>query len=218
MSHFKRIKQMPGCAAKVLALGTRMLGSTLRLEVDDPDGFLETDPPEPCILSIWHNRLLCMPMVLPLHVRERCAALVSRSRDGGYICDFLKCFGVGSIRGSSSRGGAESLRDMQRFLIDGGVLGLTPDGPRGPRYEVQDGICWLASRAQVPIRPVAVNSRSHWELNNWDGTQIPKPFTRARLVIGNPIRIAPELDNDGLAACKQLVKQKMAEATAWDQA
>ena len=189
---------MPGCATKVLALGTRMLGSTLRVEVDDPDRFLETNPPAPCILSIWHNRLLCMPTMLPLHIRERCAALVSQSRDGGYICDFMKCFGIRSIRGSSSRGGAESLRDMQRFLTDGGVLGLTPDGPRGPRYEVQDGICWLASRAH--------------------GTQIPKLFTRARLVIGSPIRIAPELDNDGLAACKQLVKQKMAEATAWDQA
>jgi len=218
VSRFKRIRQMPGWATGVLALGTRVLGSTLRLEVDDPDGFLETNPPEPCIMSIWHNRLLCMPPVLPLHVRERCAALVSRSRDGGYICDFLKCFGIGSIRGSSSRGGAESLRDMRRFLTDGGVLGLTPDGPRGPRYEVQDGICWLASRAQVPIRPVTMNSRTHWELNNWDGTQIPKPFSRARLVIGKPIRIAPELDNDSLAGCKQLVKEKMAETTAWDQA
>ncbi len=218
MSRFKYIKQMPRCATKVLALGTRMLRSTLRLEVDDVDGFLESDPPEPCILSIWHNRLLCMPTVLPLHIRERCAALVSQSRDGGYICDFLKCFGVGSIRGSSSRGGAESLRDMQRFLTDGGVLGLTPDGPRGPRYEVQDGICWLASRAQVPIRAVAINTRSHWELNNWDGTQIPKPFSRTRLVIGSPIHIAPELDNDGLAAGKELVKKKMAETAAWDQA
>lgn len=216
MSKFKRIKKMPPFVTGLLAMATKGLSVTLRTEAVDPSGFLTTNPIDPCILAVWHNRLLCVPGSFPKWMRPYSAVLVSQSRDGGYIADFLKHYGLTTVRGSSSKGGAGALREMQQFLDGGGLLAVTPDGPRGPRYEAHSGICWLASRVGVPIRPASLNTRWHKSLKNWDATQIPLPFSKAQFVIGDPITLDKDLEGDALEAARKLVTEKMMAITDWD--
>ena len=185
----KNMQGLPRPMLAVLVFWVKGLCRTLRLARRDSAGILDPAWSEPAVFACWHNRLLCLPALLPLSIRERTAILASRSRDGGYIADFLDALDFTTVRGSSSRGGAAALIELVRHLRGGGVVAVTPDGPRGPRCQVQDGVLWLAAKTKAPIIPISINAVNKWELNGWDRTQIPKPFTRAELVTGEPIEV-----------------------------
>ena len=102
------------------------------------------------------------------------------------------------VRGSSSRGGARALKRMREKLEEGKLICLTPDGPRGPKYVIHDGVIWLGSVTQCPIVPVAINTKSHKELDNWDNTQIPFPFSETELVFGEAFRIPENVPKEDL--------------------
>ena len=90
-------------------------------------------------------------------------------------------------------------------------VAFTPDGPRGPRYQMSSGPIYLASRFQIPVYPVAVNYSSYWELKSWDRFQIPKPFAKVTLVIGEGIHIPPDLTNDEAEHWREVVENKLKE-------
>lgn len=144
--------------------------------------------------ACWHQNALATVMA---HTWRRLAVLVSRSFDGEVIAFVAKKFGIHSARGSSSRGGLEALRQLIKLTKEGYEVGITVDGPRGPRHEVKGGVIALASRTGVPILPTASRGRRTWILTkSWDQFRFPKPFTEILVLYGNPIQIPHRLTDD----------------------
>ncbi|HYX31950.1 MAG TPA: lysophospholipid acyltransferase family protein [Oligoflexus sp.] len=145
--------------------------------------------------ACWHQNAL--PTVMA-HTWRRLAILVSRSFDGEVIAFVAKKFGIHSARGSSSRGGLEALRQLIKLTKEGYEVGITVDGPRGPRHEVKGGVIALASRTGVPILPTASRGRRTWILHkSWDQFRFPKPFTEILVLYGTPMQIPHRLtDNE----------------------
>lgn len=175
----------------------RMLAQTLRYRLEDPQGILARDPGQPRIWALWHNRILLMPYVYErLCPGRRMLMLVSRSRDGEMIARIMGRFGIDGARGSSSRGGTEAMRELLRELArpQARDIGITPDGPRGPRGKVQDGVIALSAASGRPIYPVTVHYSRFWQLPSWDGFQIPQPGAICRVVIGPAVDAPKNLE------------------------
>ena len=183
----------PVCAATTI----RILSATIRYELTDEEGLLDQEDPQPCIFAFWHNRILMMPPIYQRYWKHRpLVVMISRSRDGAMISETAARFGIESARGSSSGKGVAALIKLTKDLVNKGKdVGVTPDGPRGPRYSVQEGIVHLAKTSQLPVIPVTYHLEDKWEVRSWDRFQIAKPFTRCRIRIGKGI----SSDTDDLA-------------------
>jgi lysophospholipid acyltransferase (LPLAT)-like uncharacterized protein len=138
------------------------------------------------IFAFWHGQML--PLVVE-HQRPS-YMLISDHRDGEIITQIVKRFGVRTIRGSSSRGAARALLQLARTLQEGGDVGITPDGPRGPRHSFAPGTLLLAQRTGAPIIMLSAFASDAWRLNTWDQFEIPKPFARVTIVYDKPLRVA----------------------------
>ena len=171
----------------VITLLIRSLAMTLRFRLEDPRGILSDPSDQPRIFAFWHNRILMMPYLYERFCPgRRMLMLVSRSRDGEFITRIMSRFGIDGVRGSTSKGGSEALREMVREMKKKSArdIGITPDGPRGPKGRVQDGVLALAEASGRPIIPVTTHSRRKWELPSWDRFQIPQPGSLCRVVVG----------------------------------
>jgi lysophospholipid acyltransferase (LPLAT)-like uncharacterized protein len=178
-----RIYQLPALTRFLIWLGSilvNLLCATLRYKVIDEAGFLGKPLPRPVVILVWHNRILAMPVVFRRYYPKRKGLLVltSASRDGAYLSEFVRCFGMGSVRGSSSRRGAAALLDLVRSVEAGFDLCITPDGPRGPRYCLGPGALLLSEKCQVPLMPLRVEYSAFWRFKSWDGFAVPKPFSK----------------------------------------
>lgn len=178
------------------------IGATLRWRIEDPSGLLAQTPQEPVIFAFWHNRILMMPVLFRRHwskrKRDKMAVLVSASKDGEKLVKVLEQFDVICVRGSSSRRGRQALVELTKLVKDGYDIGITPDGPRGPKYKVQDGVIALAQVTQAAIVPVSWSAERKFVFRKaWDNFQVPVPFTRAVLRIGAPMAVGREEDEAG---------------------
>ena len=195
----------------LIGLTARTLHVTWRTEKYDPQNFLKKQTPWPVIFSCWHNRLLFAPLFFPPDVRRKTAGLASYSRDGEYAARLLQVYGMKAVRGSTSRGGYRALARLKQTIEAGNAVAITPDGPRGPRYEAQQGAVILAIKTGAPIVPISINAPRRWELKGWDKTQIPKPFSRVHLHIGEPAYFTEkDKEKDGRALRHSLQQQMMA--------
>jgi lysophospholipid acyltransferase (LPLAT)-like uncharacterized protein len=180
----------------VLRVVVSFVGSTARWRIDDAAQLLANTPQQPCIFAFWHNRIFLMPYLFRKHWhtrrRDRVAVLVSASKDGEKLAHVLSKFNLICVRGSSSRRGKEALRELARLVADGYDVGITPDGPRGPKYHCEDGVISLAQLTQAPIIPVSYDLTHKITVNSWDNFMIPLPFTRATLRIGVPMTVATD--------------------------
>jgi lysophospholipid acyltransferase (LPLAT)-like uncharacterized protein len=168
----------------------RGLGRTLRYEIDDRAGIFGKPVRENYIGALWHNRLLIFPLVLRRFFPNRHgAALISASRDGDLLSDAIHRFEYDVVRGSSSKLGASALLQLSDVLAKGGDVVITPDGPRGPVYELGPGIIFLAQKAGAPVVPINMEYSNCWRVKSWDRFIIPRPFSRVRVIIGQPERI-----------------------------
>jgi hypothetical protein len=149
---------------------------------------------QPVIFCLWHNRLAISMLVHRRHPRKL-AALVSASKDGALLAAILGRFGVEQIRGSSSRRGPQALLELTSHARKGYDLAITPDGPRGPRYVVQQGVISLAQITGLPIIPVTCNTQRKVCLKSWDRFQIPLPFSSCELILNEPIHVPREADD-----------------------
>ena len=182
----------------------RIIGSTLRYESENEQYLfdIEASGHQP-ILAFWHNRIFAGVY----YFRNRgIAVLTSKSMDGEYIARFISRFGFGAIRGSSSRGGVRGLVEMIRLMRAGVPMAFTVDGPRGPLYEAKSGPVMLAKKTGNPILPFITECRSYWQLKSWDRLQIPKPFSRARVIFAPPIHV-PNTGGDPEIESKRLELQ-----------
>jgi lysophospholipid acyltransferase (LPLAT)-like uncharacterized protein len=123
-------------------------------------------------------------------------ALVSASKDGAFLSSALEWFGIQPVRGSSSRRGPQALRELTTWAERGYDLTITPDGPRGPCYRIQDGITSLAQLTGLPIVPVTLNLNWKISLKSWDRFQIPLPFARCEVAIGKTFRMPPDVSDE----------------------
>jgi len=127
------------------------------------------------IIALWHEVLGLAAFCF--RNRGYCT-LTSKSYDGELAARAVRCFGIEAVRGSSSRAGLQALHELERVLEHGGVVGLTVDGPKGPRRKAKPGVAMLSARSGVPIIPVAFTARPGWRLGTWDKLVVPKPFGR----------------------------------------
>jgi lysophospholipid acyltransferase (LPLAT)-like uncharacterized protein len=196
----------------LVAVYIRFVYATSRWEVRNatvPESFWNAG--RPFILVFWHGRLLMMPKIWRRGTPIR--MLVSHHRDGELIVRAVKGFGVEAIRGSTSRGGTGALRELVRSARDGVYIGLTPDGPRGPRMRASTGIASLSRLAGIPIVPAAYAVARRRLLRSWDRFVVPLPFNRGIFVWGDPIEVHGR-DQAELEATRHLIEDRLNQLTA----
>ena len=179
----------------LVAFGFRLLqlwARTLRYEIDDRAGIVGKPVTENYVGALWHNRLLIFPLVLQRFFPQRHgAALISASRDGDLLADAVQRFGYDVIRGSSSRMGAAAILQLTQVLASGRDVVITPDGPRGPAYELGPGIIFLAQKSGAPVLPMNLEYSRCWRLGSWDRFILPRPFAKVRVLISQPRYVKP---------------------------
>lgn len=140
----------------------------------------------PFVFILWHGELLPL---LWFHRGQGVSILVSEHRDGEFVAQAARRLGYGLVRGSTSRGGARALLEVASLLKQGTTIGVTPDGPRGPRHRFAPGAIVAAQRAGAPLLPIRASADRAWRLRSWDSFLIPKPFARVAIAYGEAQRV-----------------------------
>ncbi|HXS68290.1 MAG TPA: lysophospholipid acyltransferase family protein [Candidatus Polarisedimenticolia bacterium] len=200
--------------AIVLYLSTRVYGMTLRMRWDNRSDFSVDQLRGPGIYCLWHNRLLLCMEVYWREFKRRdlgrgLAALISASKDGAFLAAILERFHVEPVRGSSSRRGPQALLELTSWAERGYDLAITPDGPRGPCYTVQEGVMSLAQLTGLPIIPFGFYARRKIRLKSWDRFQIPLPFSRCELTLGKPVYVPRSATDAEREAIRNHLEQVM---------
>jgi lysophospholipid acyltransferase (LPLAT)-like uncharacterized protein len=197
-------------AAAVLAVLVRLWMATMRVRTVSADGRSHPIDPqnERLIYAFWHESLLA-----PLVTRPQARVLISQHRDGELIAQACQWLGIGVIRGSTSRGGSQALLEMIRGQGNSHHLAITPDGPQGPRRELQAGAVMVAGQTGLRIVPIGVGFSRAWRAPSWDRFAVPAPFSTLYGVLGEPVSIPRELGRADIAHWKLAVQQQMLAAT-----
>ena len=117
--------------------------------------------------------------------------MISASRDGDLLAAFVERYGYGTVRGSTSRKGATALLQLAEVFAAGTNIVITPDGPRGPVYQLGQGVIFLAQKCDAAVVPASMEFSSCWRFKSWDRFFVPRPFSTVRIIFGMPLRIAP---------------------------
>jgi len=155
------------------SLVIRFLNLTNKIVFHSPQKITD----EPVIFACWHGELLMLPYLYS-HYRKipHAKVLISPHFDGELISRTIRFFGLGTLAGSSNKSAARVLIQAIKTIKEGYDIGITPDGPKGPRHEVADGIIIMAQKTQAKIVLVEIKPTKFWALNSWDKFIIPKPF------------------------------------------
>lgn len=192
LSRWLAFRFVPFVAAHVI----KLLAFTLRVErrgeaaverlVRDDQRF---------VLAFWHRRLLMMPLAYPFQRRASdgtfrgVAILSSDSKDGERSAATWRWFGIHAVRGTAGRSGSQALVKMIQAVKQGWDLGITVDGPRGPRQKAKPGVLAVSRKTGAWIVPVCVAYASAWTLKTWDALLVPRPFSRVVVRYGEPFRV-----------------------------
>ena len=187
----------------------RRLMNSLDVRIDyGPWGRQPTHPRNGRFIYVfWHDTLL-----MPLTFRSHTHILISDHADGELIAQIARYFGFGAVRGSSTRGGVSAVRELIR-ISERGHLCVTPDGPRGPRRRAQPGAVFLASQTGLPIVPIGVGYGNAWRGRGWDQFAVPKPFSQARAIWGEPIVVPKQMGVHHLKSSIRLLQERMTSVT-----
>jgi lysophospholipid acyltransferase (LPLAT)-like uncharacterized protein len=205
--------------ARVVYGSLKVVSATLRYRWEDHSGQFEGPAPSgPAIYCVWHNRLaLCLRVYFGYIKKRNCtpglAAMVSASRDGGFLARILECFKVQPVRGSTSRRGPQALLELTGWAERGYDLALTPDGPRGPRYIVQEGVMSLAQLTGLPIVPVSYSLAWKIHVKSWDGFLVPLPFSGCAVVLGRSVRVPREASDEQREALRRQLEEELRRIT-----
>tara|TARA_B100001123_G_C14913655_1_gene868850 strand:- start:66 stop:737 length:672 start_codon:yes stop_codon:yes gene_type:complete len=139
------------------------------------------------ILCFWHGRLLMMP--ISWKDKKKINMLISEHPDGQLISKTIKHFGIDTIHGSSSKGGSKAIRNIIYSLKSGQSVGITPDGPRGPRMKINSAIIKIASLTGYKILPLSCSVKNKFFLNSWDKFLVALPFGKGCFKWGKPFEV-----------------------------
>ncbi len=163
-------------------------------------------PKEPFIVAFWHGELLMQPYLYrKVRKDHKIAVMISEHFDGELIAKTVERFGIEAVRGSTKKGAARVLLAAIKKMREGYDVAITPDGPRGPRHSVADGIAALSLKMDAYIVPFGYRAKSCWRLNSWDRFVIPKPFTTLEFFVGEPFKIG-SMDKE---SAKDYIKKRM---------
>ena len=202
----------------LVAQYVRLVWSTGRWEVERSAAAAALfEQGKPFICAFWHGRLLMLPRSWP--AGRPFAMLISQHRDGQLIAHTMARFGITTIAGSTTRGGSAALRSMLRALKSGTCVGITPDGPRGPRMHASDGVVSVAKLSGCPVVPCTYAVTRGKILGSWDRLLIPFPFTRGRVIWGEPIWVPADADAAQLDEYRERIETALsAQITQADRA
>jgi hypothetical protein len=199
-------------AARLGPLVIKLLGLTLRVRRRGLENIERAKGDHgSAIYAFWHGRLLLLSY---LHRREGIRVLISNHQDGEYIARVIERLGFGTVRGSSTRGGAKAMKEMLGACGNGAELAITPDGPRGPGERCQTGVAYLAMRSGLPVVPIGVSHRPSIVLRSWDRFMIPLPFARCAVVYGEPVLYRGPADDQSVEAARQDLETRLKAVTA----
>lgn len=187
----------------------RTIGATLRWEVVGWQN-LESiwGSGNRLILAFWHGRIF----TATYYFRNRgIVVMTSRNRDGEYIARVIQRFGYGVARGSSTRGSHGATIETLSALKDGKDVGITMDGPRGPRYVAKPGAAYIARKSGYPVVPFCISVDKKWITDSWDQFQIPKPFSRSVILIGNPVYVDADASEEAIKAAELEIQRSLDE-------
>ena len=182
-----------------VALFFRLWLATLRVRRSGQVDSLEQDVGGNAVLVLWHDRLFFAPVISQRFLRIPVCALISASKDGGWLAAFYQLMGIRSVRGSSNRRGTEALVALARAMRAGAHAGVTPDGPKGPRRAFKPGVIALARISRRPVVLLGIHYHRAWRLRSWDRFALPVPFSRVDLSFE---RISHEGEDDTAVAVR----------------
>ena len=177
------------------------VGRTLKIELRDFDA-----SPECTIYCGWHGR--SFPFAYSCRDRGWWV-IISQSRDGDIQNTVFQRLGFQTTRGSTGRGGERAAVRAIKALRSGGVLAMTPDGPRGPSQEVQPGVMLIAQRSGARLVPLGIAATPCWRIKSWDRYVVPKPFARALLIAGEGLTVPQDATPEEVEAIRLRLEERL---------
>ena len=179
---------------KILTLLVFITGYTVRVKQINKEILKDTIKEYgSVIVTTWHKNIFFSIWLLRNH---DLTALISSSDDGEVIYDVFAKFGFKAVRGSTTRGGIQALKQLINLLDQKTSVAITPDGPLGPPEKIQSGVVLLAKYSGVPIIPWHYTAFSQWRLKSWDRHKIPKPFTVIVESYGEPFLVPKDISSE----------------------
>ena len=221
MKSLLQTPQARSAVAVLMAAYLRFALRTTRWTLSGAEHYAPYAAGHPVIFAFWHEFLPAAPAIvrfrraLPGYRWTQLFTLVSQHRDGRLIGEIVRRMGIEPIHGSSSRGGAAGLRNLATALRDGGQIGITPDGPRGPRRQAAPGMAQLAALAGVPVVPCAARTTFALEFGTWDRMRIPLPFGRGTMVFGPAVGVPRQDWQSFVPVIAAALNDVAAKAEAW---
>lgn len=192
--------------------GLRLILSTCKIEVKGFENFKETISSKKSILMLWHNRLSIVSEILyRLDNNTIFSAFISKSRDGDPLAKLAASYKTGKairVPHNQRHQALKTVIDTLKYTKE--VVIITPDGPKGPRYEVKPGIVAAARETDAAIIPFTWTSSKFWQLKSWDKLLFPKPFSTLIITFGKPIELLKtvEMEEGQLLLKKSLMAEE----------
>lgn len=187
----------------------RMLLHTCKIEIIGLDHLKKSAAEGKCIIMLWHNRLAILPEIARRYASEYTyRALISKSRDGELLAILANSYGFVKTLRVPHDAKHQALGKMIDYLHDTNeIMVITPDGPRGPRYQVKSGVAYAAQKTASHIIPVTWAASRFWQLKTWDQLMFPRPFSRIVISFGEPIPPPQNLQKNLHAELEALQKR-----------
>jgi hypothetical protein len=212
MKRLLRANPVQALIAGLAALYMRIVYATGRWTLVAPDsGRAVFEGDQPFLGCFWHGRMLMWPSYWA--ARKPIMMLISDHQDGRLIARTIAHFGIGTVKGSSSRGGAMALRGIAQWTAEGRSVVVTPDGPRGPRMRAAPGIAMAAKLTGAAIVPSTYSTSRAITLRSWDRFLLALPFGRGVFMLGEPIYLARDADAAAVEAARLAVERQLNELT-----
>lgn len=201
--------------AGLLSLYMRFTFLTQRITYDNLAVIDELEQLDtPLIVCMWHGRLILGSYLITHFPSRQVKTIISRHNDGDMIARYCKFFGSDAIRGSSNKkgknkGGAHVLRELLTHLNNETLIAITPDGPRGPRMQMQGNILPIAARKNATLLPVSYSCSRAKIFNSWDRFLLPLPFGKMHIVFGTPHPLTPAHDDQMLENTRNGIENQL---------
>lgn len=207
-----KIRLNPKVTSYFASLVIRALGITWRIEIRGEDRLERARKiSDSVIFAFWHGRLLVLSWT---HRNRKVQVLASEHYDGDLMGKIIEWLGFGHLKGSTTRGGARAIRELKGVLADGYDIGLTVDGPKGPRGSVQQGATELSRLASCAVVPITNTASRRKLFDSWDRFQVPAPFAKVVVEYGEPLLVPAGTGAEDREKLRVELERRLGELTS----